>query len=512
LVAATAQDIDKLLDNCAHRERQACKDLLNTVENMTDQALLAKIAVEDKGGPARLAAIRKLTDQALLAKITIEPNNMVFRKAAVEQLTDQTLLEKIALDDWDVHRAAAGQPTDQSSRSQLTFDDWEVRETAVKKLTEQKLLAKIAVEDEHPRFRMAAVKNLADQSLLAKIVIEDKDPDIRKAAIEKVTDQKALEKIAVEAKDPVIQAEAIAALDESNPALISLAGFGGRTSSGPACKKSRTVKDSCTTGKDIARIKLAIQEPLIRNRFPGIVFTASISGTSQTYGYGAGAETILGEIVSVTLSQAGKTLASKRWNTPFPGVVTAWPGTDYWPAPVQGGELLAELLRNAVFTQDDLARLSSSEIPELRSAVVANLTDQVLLAKIAVADDDWSIVQAAAGKVTDQAALFTKIAIVGKTTDVRRRAAWKLTDQTALSRVAIEAADPQVREDAVEKLTDQTALARIAVKDKRSSVREAAIKKLTDRAVLARIAVEDKDPFVRTGARQRLNQIRKNTK
>ena len=226
-----------------------------------------------------------------------------------------------------------------------------VRGTAVGKLTDQALRAKIA-----------AVAELTDQASLAKIAVESKDPIVRGAAAGKLTDQAALAKIAVESEDPVIRTKAIAAMDGSNPALRRLAGLGGSSLSGRACSG-----DSCRTGTSIAEIKLAIQEPRIRSRLPGIVFAASVSAESRSYSGGGGSVIASGESVSVVLSQAEKTLAEKHWSTGFP-TLSDFP-VRFWPAGVHGEDLLAELLRSAVFTQDDLAELSSSEIWDISAGV-----------------------------------------------------------------------------------------------------------------------------------------------
>ena len=327
LVAANAKDIEGLIGKCANGDEKACRKLETVVRKLTDQALLAKIAVESRDADVRRAAVRKLTDQALLAKIAVEDT-----------------------------------------------DHPDVRITAIEKLTDHALLAKIAIKDEDSSVRSAAIEKLTDQALLADLAVEDTDLDVRSTAVSKLTDQALLAKIAVEAEDPVIRAEAIAELDESNPAMRRLAGNLGALTS--------------DTGESIARIRLAIQEPRIRNRLPQIVFTPRVGPRSQAYTGG----TMEGESVTFVLSQAGETLVEKNWKTAFPGATLR---LGFLPAGVHAEDLLAELLHRAVFTQDDLAELSSSEIPEVRDAAVWNLTDQALLAKITVEDKVPAVRQAA---------------------------------------------------------------------------------------------------------------------
>ena len=322
---------------------------------------------------------------------------------------------------------------------------------------------------------------------------DQKACDTLRSSIGTLTNQALLAKIAVEAKDWDVRTKAIAAMDGTNPALRGLAGNLGELVSGSFY---------LVTGEAIARLKLAIQEPRIRIRFPGIILKADVSAVSQFYSGGGGYAIVSGESVSIMLSQAGKTLAKKDWSTHFPDTISASLHDKPWgqlSAKVRGEELLAELLHNAAFTQDDLAELSSSEIPELRMAAAANLTDQASLAKIALEDKNWQVATAAGEKLTDQP-LLAKVAVEAHYGDFRRAAVEKLTDQALLAKIAVEDENPDVRSAAVSKLTDEAFLAKIAVKDKHWAVRSSAVEKLTDQALLAKIAVEDKDEEVRRSA------------
>lgn len=392
---------------------------------------------------------------------------------------------------------------------------------AVRKLTDQALLAKVAVGDENGGVGQAAVGRLTGQAALAKVAFEGKASSVRIAAIGKLTDQTALAKVAENGGDRSVSAAAIAAMDDSNPALKREAGNLGASTD-----------DAIVS---VARIKLAIQEPRIRNRFPRIVLMARVFPIWQGYGvYGNILARMDGEDVTFVLSQAGKTLAQKHWSTDFPGSMpeSGMPGRTVLPAKVHGGDLLAELLHNAVFTPDDLAELSSSEILMVRQAAVRNLTDQALLAKIAVEDKEADARQVAVEKLTDQAllakiaaedtgpfvrqaafakltdqALLAKIAIEGSDLFVRQAAFERLTDQAALAKVIIES--PDLRHcnggslcyaDVVEKLTDQAPLATVVVEVRDADARRKAFGKLTDQAALTKVAVEAEDADIRQAA------------
>ena len=92
--------------------------------NLTDQAMLAKVAAEGQDVDVRSRTAYKLTDQALLVKIAMEDKDSQVRTAAVHNLTDQDLLATLA----------------------LACEDGNVYEAAVSKLTDQGLLAKVATE------------------------------------------------------------------------------------------------------------------------------------------------------------------------------------------------------------------------------------------------------------------------------------------------------------------------------------------------------------------------------
>jgi hypothetical protein len=162
--------------------------------------------------------------------------------------------------------------------------------------------------------------------------------------------------------DSVVRINSIAAMDGSNPAVKRLAYLGKETSS--------------SAEVSAARINLAIHEPRIKDRFPMIVFAASVYNISQTYvasGTGEQQE-VPGESISFVLSQVGTTLAEEKWNTNFPYRVSQH-DAGFMQAEVSGEKLLAKLLHNAVFTHDDLTELSSSEIPELRAAAKHRLAE-----------------------------------------------------------------------------------------------------------------------------------------
>jgi hypothetical protein len=385
LAAADANDVPKLAGLCAAGNQKSCEKLQAAIRKLTDQALLAKIALESQYGNARQAAVLKLTDQTLLAKIALGDKETKVRQAAVSKLTDQALLVRIAIEPGDIglRFVALGKLTGPAALARVALEgDGQIRSTAVNWLTDPAALANVALESKDRGVSQAAVRSLIDQALLAKVALESKDEGVSQAAVQKLTDHALLEKVAAESsywavrqnaigkldeqaaltkaakeiQDRSLRLQAIAARDPSDPNLNYLAGNLGAPTSDPM--------------QSAARIKLAIREPRIRNRFPLIVFTPQVALRSHGYFGISKGGTMPGESVAFELRQAGQTLAQKTWSTVFPQ--QTWEFV-FLAAHVDATDLLRELLRKAVFTPDDLAELSSSEIPELRQAAQERL-------------------------------------------------------------------------------------------------------------------------------------------
>ena len=90
--------------------------------------------------------------------------------------------------------------------------------------------------------------------------------------------------------------------------------------------------------------------------------------------------------------------------------------------------------------------------------------------------------------VTNQT-MLAKVALVDKDPDVRRTAVEKLTDPSVLARVVLNDTDTGIREAAVWRITDQA----VALQDTQLDIREAAVWRLTNRTALAKVAAEAKD-------------------
>ena len=79
----------------------AQKKLLARIATVTDQGLLAFVALNTNSTSVACAALKKITDQELLAAIISKKILTEEKCAAIEQLTDQNLLEQLAFTDTD---------------------------------------------------------------------------------------------------------------------------------------------------------------------------------------------------------------------------------------------------------------------------------------------------------------------------------------------------------------------------------------------------------------------------
>ena len=80
-----------MICGCADLESSDWRARRRAVRRLTDQKLLAKIALEDEHYWVNMAAVEELTDQALLAKVVIEKPHRDISSAAIEKLSKEEL-------------------------------------------------------------------------------------------------------------------------------------------------------------------------------------------------------------------------------------------------------------------------------------------------------------------------------------------------------------------------------------------------------------------------------------
>lgn len=430
------------------------------VARTTNQAELARIALDAKHEQhVRVSACKKLTDQPLLAKIALEGKEMFVCEAAAEKLTDPSALAKVVLESKDLY----------------------VSRTALKKLNDPSLLANVAFKAHLTTSRIEAFDNI-DSKTLAERSVSAKDPVTCRLASLLLNIRRGVLDIPDMHKDRLCREVLGIAGAFLDPLVITELG-------------------------DVQDIKTKWEFREVRYYKPGKTWDYTVKGETFT--------------VSVKLCNV---FITRTWSTDFPYETRQ----EFIPASAHFVddfcenivlELSIPILNEVALKSEnkalrraatvELARQARAKFdmedksPSVRLSAVKKLTDQALLAKIAVETMDSDVRAAAVRKLTDQAVL-AKIAVEDKDRYVRSAAANKLTDQSLLEKIAVEDKTDVVRYNAVMKLTDQAMLEKITVEEKDRNVRLAAAKKLTHQALLEKIAVADNDWNVRLAAVEKL--------
>ena len=165
-------------------------------EKLTDQTLLAKIAREDEVTNVRRVAAEKLTDQALLAN----KMGMWVKPELTRQVTDQAVLAQLAVEarDSEVRLAAVRNLTDQVTLAELTVGaKWmDIRIAAIGKLTNQEFLHQLAEEEPQAAVRQAAVRQIADERFLIQRLDMEPSAAVRAAIVATLHKETSLRTIA----------------------------------------------------------------------------------------------------------------------------------------------------------------------------------------------------------------------------------------------------------------------------------------------------------------------------
>ena len=475
LIGEDKTTIEKLTYECSSGNQEACKKLV-------------EIAKSDKDSAVREAAVERLTDQTVLARIALEDFDV--GHTALKNLADQSALVKVAADDkdWRVRlifmfiTAFDSVPAEHRERLMMQVlpvirvlsypavvsavgdivsieTEWESRSHQYQRIWDESRMENVKGEifkcsiniqklpeplshiwstdfpyqtsflgfvpaDVYPvDLLRKPFEKLTDQSVLAEFARNNSDPGIREAASNNLTDKSVLADIAKNAADWRVRKVAVEKLTDQ----IALADI--------------AKKDQGIDVRLAAVIKLTDMTVL-----------ADIAKNINEYGY-------------------VREAALKKLNDQA---------------------VLADIYRNdknADIRQAAVKRLSEDH--PLRQVVLASkeevekLSDQALLADIAKNVADWRVREAAVKKLIDQV-LLADIAKNDELWGVRMAAAEKLIDQTVA----------------------QSVYADIAKNDNEWIVREAAVEKLTNQSVLSNIARSDKDSVVRNAAERRLKELR----
>jgi hypothetical protein len=402
---------------------------IGIVENLTDQSILTKIALNAKNSDIRMAAFNKLTDQSMLAKVVEneEADNFSLQDIALSKLTDQSLLEKIALE----NRFTA------------------VRSKAIRKISDYNSLVKIALEDNLDEARITALEMLTNLNLISKLAAEKNNEKIQLlykfiSAFNSVPVQNRfhLMKSIVREIDYLSSPDLYSELGE----IVSINTFWAAT-------KANYTNNISLGGEKFECLIIfkKLHTPIKNSWHTDFPFQVS-SGTIQLF-YTANIKE--GDLLELALDRLSQDILAKIANN-----------NKY--------DFVCEACVHKINDQSLLTKIAL-ETPNVyvRGDAVRKLTDQSLLAKIAVNDTDYAVRMYAVEKLTDQL-LLAKFATNDENANIRDVAVKNLTDENLLSKIAVTDSIEGVRRSAVEKLTNKALLKKIVLEDKNSIVREAA--------------------------------------
>jgi hypothetical protein len=270
-----------------------------------------------------------------------------------------------------------------------------------------------------------------DPLLFSRAALGCREWDDRKAAVDKITDQGALLKLTMNKKaQPELRHYAATKLKGK---AVDFRGLAGDT---------RT--ETSDAAEAIARINLAFEDPIVTARIPYGAYALDVNFGLKAQGYGypdrpwcytpglSGCAELIGEDLTFRIKQGPQTVAAARWRTKFPdsAVVNS---SEFVSAELNVSGLLQKFFSLPGFTQDDLVKLSQSEVPEIRAGATGNLDDQILLKRILSREKVLGIRYMAVTRLTDQAVLTGVSVNIQENPNVRVAAIRRLTDQAVLA-------------------------------------------------------------------------------
>lgn len=165
------------LFSSSNHESKDPDERLAAVKDLTDIAILCKLAKEDSSSRVRLAAVEKITDQELLSDIALNGNEIDARIAAVEKIDSQEELARII----------------------KIRKNFQLMGACFTKITDRDLLERIAHDKEYNMSaRRMAIENFANEAYLSEI--EEKksrtDPPTSPEEVDELIDKYGAENLA----------------------------------------------------------------------------------------------------------------------------------------------------------------------------------------------------------------------------------------------------------------------------------------------------------------------------
>lgn len=181
---------------------------LSSIENISDESVLFKLAKEDKDNDVILAAIRKISNQSFLTEYAKFGEGYTSdRIQAIKKINNQELLRDIVLfgKNRNIRSDAVSKIEDQAFLKELVrnigLDDC-IRNNAVSKIEDQSFLKEVVINKDYGEdIRCIAICKIPNQVFLYDIAKNDSvDLEIRIRSIVRLHDQDMLKQIALLAK------------------------------------------------------------------------------------------------------------------------------------------------------------------------------------------------------------------------------------------------------------------------------------------------------------------------
>ncbi len=315
----------------------------------------------------RASSMSGVADQAALSRFAVEDAVGGVRAAAARCLTDQSLLTKIARNDKDdeVRAVAVGKLADESTLADIARNDagWVVRAAAVKGIADQDIVALIALRDDSIEVAGAAVNVLNDQALLRKAAEEARNQTTRLAAVARITDQVRLASIAVEGKNVDVCIAAMRKMTDE-------------------AALSRVAEESKDCDVRAAARSLVARQARLRALAEHGSALASGALAEQAGGVGYG------------LDEEGIVEMMKKLDQASVARYVVGPSADFFAATAMVKKLLTD--------QALLARVAvEAKIRGVRLAAVGKLNDSVVLTKVAGQDASDMVREAAQARLKE---------------------------------------------------------------------------------------------------------------
>ena len=125
---------------------------LKAVTDMTDQALLHRIASTDSSASVRAAAVKRINNDAKLWEILAKEQNAEVCLRATNNIISQEYLGKVA---------------------RFRAMDMQTRLAAIDRLTDQEVLEQLALGDASKAIRMAAIAKVKSPRVLEQVISDD---------------------------------------------------------------------------------------------------------------------------------------------------------------------------------------------------------------------------------------------------------------------------------------------------------------------------------------------------